>query len=73
MSKSRFSLRDTSNAAAAFRLAPVSARAFQQCYLISNRFTTANSDVLPFGRLWYGEHKRNQQRNRLRKVSQSLT
>jgi hypothetical protein len=30
------------------------------------------SDALPFGRLWYAEPDRNQQRNRLRKVSQPL-
>jgi hypothetical protein len=31
------------------------------------------SDALPFGRLWYGEPKRGQQRNRLREASQFLT
>jgi hypothetical protein len=31
------------------------------------------SDVLPFGRLWYGRAKRNQQCARLRQVLQSLT
>jgi hypothetical protein len=31
------------------------------------------SDALPFDRLWYGEAKRSQQRNRIRKASQPLT
>ncbi len=31
------------------------------------------SDALPFGRLWYGEAKRNQQCNRVRQASQSIT
>jgi hypothetical protein len=31
------------------------------------------SDALPFGRLWYGEPNRSQQRSRLRKVLQPLT
>jgi hypothetical protein len=31
------------------------------------------SDVLPFGRLWYGEPDANRQCNRLREVSQPIT
>ncbi len=31
------------------------------------------SDALPFGRLWYGEPKRNQHSYRIREVSQPIT